>query len=113
MSILELHTDGHCTDMSNPVSAVELACLCLQDECSMSSEEFDMSDPTWISAERHAALSDLNNPSSAERMHSPQNAHKDEDGKKSAAFCLIGEFKPFRISRRQMEQSWIICLKYL
>ncbi|XP_056588191.1 nucleolar protein 4-like b [Triplophysa dalaica] len=50
-----------------------------QDECSMSSEEFDMSDPTWISAERHAALSDLNNPSSAERMHSPQNAHKDED----------------------------------
>ncbi|KAI7794375.1 putative nucleolar protein 4-like, partial [Triplophysa rosa] len=65
--------------MSNPSSAVELARLCLQDECSVSSEEFDMSDPTWISAERHAALSDLNNPSSTERMHSPQNAHKDED----------------------------------
>lgn len=73
--------------------------LCLQDECSVSSEEFDMSDPTWISAERHAALSDLNNPSSAKRMHSPQNAHKDEDGKRSACIsfgwnacaCLYGK----------------------
>ncbi|KAL1249802.1 hypothetical protein QQF64_020807, partial [Cirrhinus molitorella] len=50
-----------------------------QDDCSVSSEEFDMSDPTWISAERHAALSDLNHPSSADRMHSPQNTHKEED----------------------------------
>ncbi|XP_055043290.2 nucleolar protein 4-like b isoform X2 [Misgurnus anguillicaudatus] len=55
-----------------------------QDECSVSSEEFDMSDPTWISAERHSALSDLSHPSSAERMHSPQNAHKDEDDDSSS-----------------------------
>ncbi|XP_067226973.1 nucleolar protein 4-like b isoform X1 [Chanodichthys erythropterus] len=52
-----------------------------QDECSVSSEEFDMSDPTWISAERHTALSD---PSSADRMHSPQNTHKEEDDDSSS-----------------------------
>ncbi|XP_051947819.1 nucleolar protein 4-like [Xyrauchen texanus] len=55
-----------------------------QDECSVSSEEFDMSDPTWISAERHATLSDLNHPSSTERMHSPQNTHKEEDDDSSS-----------------------------
>ncbi|XP_073679458.1 nucleolar protein 4-like b [Garra rufa] len=55
-----------------------------QDDCSVSSEEFDMSDPTWISAERHAALSDLNHPSSADRMHSPQNTHKEEDDDSSS-----------------------------
>ncbi|XP_065142196.1 nucleolar protein 4-like b isoform X2 [Paramisgurnus dabryanus] len=55
-----------------------------QDECSVSSEEFDMSDPTWISAERHSALSDLSHPSSTERMHSPQNTHKDEDDDSSS-----------------------------
>lgn len=50
----------------------------------MSSEEFDMSDPTWISAERHGTLSDLNHPSSVDRMHSPQNAHKEEDDDSSS-----------------------------
>ncbi|XDV45764.1 hypothetical protein PO909_013797 [Leuciscus waleckii] len=45
-----------------------------------------MSDPTWISAERHTALSDLNHPSSADRMHSPQNTHKEEDGK---SHCML------------------------
>ncbi|XP_051516707.1 nucleolar protein 4-like isoform X2 [Myxocyprinus asiaticus] len=55
-----------------------------QDECSVSSEEFDMSDPTWISAERHAALSDPNQPSGAERMHSLQNTHKEEDDDSSS-----------------------------
>ncbi|XP_042568855.1 nucleolar protein 4-like isoform X1 [Cyprinus carpio] len=55
-----------------------------QDDCSVSSEEFDMSDPTWISAERHATPSDLNHPSSADRMHSPQNTHKEEDDDSSS-----------------------------
>uniref|UniRef100_A0A671KED9 Nucleolar protein 4-like n=1 Tax=Sinocyclocheilus anshuiensis TaxID=1608454 RepID=A0A671KED9_9TELE len=43
-----------------------------------------MSDPTWISAERHTTLSDLNHPSSADRMHSPQNTHKEEDDDSSS-----------------------------
>uniref|UniRef100_A0A671QTY4 Nucleolar protein 4-like n=1 Tax=Sinocyclocheilus anshuiensis TaxID=1608454 RepID=A0A671QTY4_9TELE len=43
-----------------------------------------MSDPTWISAESHAAPSDLNHPSSADRMHSPQNTHKEEDDDSSS-----------------------------
>uniref|UniRef100_A0A8C2KSF2 Nucleolar protein 4-like b n=1 Tax=Cyprinus carpio TaxID=7962 RepID=A0A8C2KSF2_CYPCA len=55
-----------------------------QDDCSVSSEEFDMSDPTWISAERHAALPDLNHTSSTDRMHSPQNTHKEEDDDSSS-----------------------------
>ncbi|XP_017566396.1 nucleolar protein 4-like b isoform X1 [Pygocentrus nattereri] len=55
-----------------------------QDESSVSSEEFDMSDPTWISAEHHSALSDPNRPTSTERMHSPQNAHKEEDDDSSS-----------------------------
>ncbi|XP_026055324.1 nucleolar protein 4-like isoform X2 [Carassius auratus] len=55
-----------------------------QDDCSVSSEEFDMSDPTWISAERHTALPDLKHPSRADRMHSPQNTHKEEDDDSSS-----------------------------
>ncbi|XP_026862783.2 nucleolar protein 4-like b isoform X2 [Electrophorus electricus] len=55
-----------------------------QDESSVSSEEFDMSDPTWISAEHHNAQSDLNPPISTERMHSPQNTHKEEDDDSSS-----------------------------
>ncbi|KAI4892932.1 hypothetical protein NFI96_014184 [Prochilodus magdalenae] len=51
----------------------------MEDESSVSSEEFDMSDPTWISAEHHGTLSDPNRPTSTERMHSPQNTHKEED----------------------------------
>ncbi|KAL7864671.1 hypothetical protein AOLI_G00160910 [Acnodon oligacanthus] len=51
-----------------------------KDESSVTSEEFDMSDPTWISAEHHSALSDPNRPTSTERMHSPQITHKEEDG---------------------------------
>ncbi|KAK1801690.1 hypothetical protein P4O66_022336 [Electrophorus voltai] len=60
-----------------------------QDESSVSSEEFDMSDPTWISAEHHSAQSDLNPPISTERMHSPQNTHKEEDvGYETESFVL-------------------------
>ncbi len=60
-----------------------------------------MSDPTWISAERHAALSDLNHPSSADRMHSPQNTHKEEDGKRHlcAHLRLNRGFEPRDYSR--------------
>ncbi|XP_061113884.1 nucleolar protein 4-like b isoform X2 [Conger conger] len=53
-----------------------------QDESSVSSEDFDMSDPTWISAD-HGPTSDQS-PSHGERMHSPQNAHKEEDDDSSS-----------------------------
>ncbi|XP_064154107.1 nucleolar protein 4-like b isoform X1 [Anguilla rostrata] len=53
-----------------------------QDESSVSSEDFDMSDPTWISAD-HGPASDQS-PSHGERMHSPQNAHKEEDDDSSS-----------------------------
>lgn len=42
-----------------------------------------MSDPTWISTERHSTLSDLNPATNIERMLSPQNTHKEDDGKSS------------------------------
>ncbi|XP_028667421.1 nucleolar protein 4-like b isoform X3 [Erpetoichthys calabaricus] len=41
-----------------------------------------MTDPIWISAD-HGAASDLS-PSHGERMHSPQNAHKEEDDDSSS-----------------------------
>ncbi|XP_066558380.1 nucleolar protein 4-like b isoform X2 [Amia ocellicauda] len=53
-----------------------------QDESSVSSEDFDMTDPTWISADP-GTTSDLS-PSQGERMHSPQNAHKEEDDDSSS-----------------------------
>ncbi|KAF7696016.1 nucleolar protein 4-like b isoform X1 [Silurus meridionalis] len=52
-----------------------------QDESSVSSEEFDMSDPTWISTEHHSTLSDLN---PAKNMLSPQNTHKEDDDDSSS-----------------------------
>ncbi|KAG7323120.1 hypothetical protein KOW79_012822 [Hemibagrus wyckioides] len=55
-----------------------------QDESSVSSEEFDMSDPTWISTEHHSARSDLNPAANIERMLSPQNAHKEDDDDSSS-----------------------------
>ncbi|XP_012690400.2 nucleolar protein 4-like b [Clupea harengus] len=54
-----------------------------QDESSVSSEDFDMSDPTWISAE-HGPAPDPNAPKHGDRMHSPQNAHKEEDDDSSS-----------------------------
>ncbi|KAJ8370713.1 hypothetical protein SKAU_G00107410 [Synaphobranchus kaupii] len=59
-----------------------------QDESSVSSEDFDMSDPTWISAE-HGPASDQS-PSHGERMHSPQNAHKEEDGLRRTGIIYCG-----------------------
>uniref|UniRef100_A0A3P8ZDR6 Nucleolar protein 4 helical domain-containing protein n=1 Tax=Esox lucius TaxID=8010 RepID=A0A3P8ZDR6_ESOLU len=54
-----------------------------QDESSVSSEDFDMSDPTWIAD--HGPASDLSPPNRGERMHSPQNAHiKEEDDDSSS-----------------------------
>lgn len=44
----------------------------------MSSEDFDMNDSTWMSADPHLA-SNLS-PSQEERMRSPQNLHSQEDG---------------------------------
>lgn len=44
----------------------------------MSSEDFDMNDSTWMSADAHLASS--LSPSQDERMRSPQNLHSQEDG---------------------------------
>lgn len=44
----------------------------------MSSEDFDMNDSTWMSADPHLASS--LSPSQDERMRSPQNLHSQEDG---------------------------------
>lgn len=49
-----------------------------QDETSVSSEDFDMNDSTWMSADPHLASS--LSPSQDERMRSPQNLHSQEDG---------------------------------
>ncbi|KAK6479355.1 nucleolar protein 4-like, partial [Huso huso] len=53
-----------------------------QDESSVSSEDFDMTDPTWMSAD-HGTTTDLS-PSQGERMHTPPNRHKEEDGELNA-----------------------------
>ncbi|KAG8131411.1 hypothetical protein E2320_009346 [Naja naja] len=49
-----------------------------QDETSVSSEEFDMNDSTWMSADQQlqASLS----PPQEETMRSAQNIHSQEDG---------------------------------
>lgn len=49
----------------------------------MSSEDFDMNDSTWMSADPHLASS--LSPSQDERMRSPQNLHSQEDGE-----CPLG-----------------------
>ncbi|XP_063152904.1 nucleolar protein 4-like isoform X2 [Candoia aspera] len=56
-----------------------------QDETSVSSEEFDMSDSTWMSADQqlHSSLS----PSQEEGMRSPQNIHSQEDDDSSSESC--------------------------
>ncbi|KQL12556.1 nucleolar protein 4-like protein [Amazona aestiva] len=54
-----------------------------QDETSVSSEDFDMNDSTWISADQH--LNSSLSPSQDESMRSPQNLPGHEDGKK----CVI------------------------
>lgn len=60
----------------------------------MSSEEAEMSEPTWLAADLGAA-SDLSPSSRGERMrHSPQNAHSKEDDGKSVTpvrRCVCGD----------------------
>ncbi|MGH0143153.1 UNVERIFIED_CONTAM: hypothetical protein FKN15_034537 [Acipenser sinensis] len=53
-----------------------------QDESSVSSEDFDMTDPTWMPAD-HGTTTDLS-PSQGERMHTPPNRHKEEDDDSSS-----------------------------
>ncbi|XP_025897760.1 nucleolar protein 4-like [Nothoprocta perdicaria] len=56
-----------------------------QDETSVSSEDFDMNDSTWISADQHLAPS--LSPSQDESMRSPQNLHGQEDDDSSSESC--------------------------
>ncbi|XP_060627804.2 nucleolar protein 4-like isoform X1 [Anolis sagrei] len=56
-----------------------------QDETSVSSEDFDMSDSTWMSADQH--LNSSLSPSQAEGMRSPQNIHSQEDDDSSSESC--------------------------
>ncbi|XP_069351496.1 nucleolar protein 4-like isoform X1 [Eulemur rufifrons] len=53
-----------------------------QDETSVSSEDFDMNDSTWMSADPHLASS--LSPSQDERMRSPQNLHSQDDDDSSS-----------------------------
>uniref|UniRef100_A0A8B9M9P8 Nucleolar protein 4 like n=1 Tax=Accipiter nisus TaxID=211598 RepID=A0A8B9M9P8_9AVES len=57
----------------------------LQDETSVSSEDFDMNDSTWISADQH--LNSSLSPSQDESMRSPQNLHGHEDDDSSSESC--------------------------
>ncbi|XP_038659338.1 nucleolar protein 4-like isoform X5 [Scyliorhinus canicula] len=71
-------------DYNMPITATYLKQMKLQfmsapqelDESSVSSDDFDMSDTTWISADQ-CVNSDLS-PSQEERMHSPHNLHSQE-----------------------------------
>ncbi|XP_030389178.1 nucleolar protein 4-like [Gopherus evgoodei] len=56
-----------------------------QDETSVSSEDFDMNDSTWISADQH--LNSSLSPSQDESMRSPQNLHSQEDDDSSSESC--------------------------
>nr|XP_028591451.1 nucleolar protein 4-like isoform X4 [Podarcis muralis] len=56
-----------------------------QDETSVSSEDFDMSDSTWMSADQH--LNSSLSPSQEEGMRSPQNIHSQEDDDSSSESC--------------------------
>ncbi|XP_043842095.1 nucleolar protein 4-like isoform X1 [Dromiciops gliroides] len=56
-----------------------------QDETSVSSEDFDMNDSTWMSADQH--LSSSLSPSQDERMRSPQNLPSQEDDDSSSESC--------------------------
>ncbi|XP_078275285.1 nucleolar protein 4-like b isoform X3 [Rhinoraja longicauda] len=55
------------------------------DGSSVSSDDFDMSDTTWISADQFVN-SDIS-PSQEEKMHSPQNLHNQEDDDSSSECC--------------------------
>ncbi|XP_061486776.1 nucleolar protein 4-like isoform X1 [Rhineura floridana] len=56
-----------------------------QDETSVSSEDFDMNDSTWMSADQH--LNSRLSPSQEEGMRSPQNIHSQEDDDSSSESC--------------------------
>ncbi|NXE56584.1 NOL4L protein, partial [Casuarius casuarius] len=55
------------------------------DETSVSSEDFDMNDSTWISADQH--LNSSLSPSQDESMRSPQNLPSQEDDDSSSESC--------------------------
>ncbi|XP_051886975.1 nucleolar protein 4-like isoform X2 [Pristis pectinata] len=78
-------------DYNMPITATYLKQMKLQfmcgpqelDESSVSSDDFDMSDTTWISADQFVNSS----PSQEEKMHSPQNLHNQEDDDSSSECC--------------------------
>ncbi|XP_072918010.1 nucleolar protein 4-like b isoform X5 [Hemitrygon akajei] len=78
-------------DYNMPITATYLKQMKLQfmcgpqdlDESSVSSDDFDMSDTTWISADQFVNPS----PSQEEKMHSPQNLHNQEDDDSSSECC--------------------------
>ncbi|XP_041859198.1 nucleolar protein 4-like [Melanotaenia boesemani] len=65
-----------------------------KDDSSLSSEEAEMSEPTWLAADL-GAVSDLSPPSRGERMrHSPQNTHGKEDDDDSSSESGSGNGLP-------------------
>ncbi|XP_048879558.1 nucleolar protein 4-like [Brienomyrus brachyistius] len=54
-----------------------------QDDTSVSSEDLEMNDPTWMSTDR-GPTSDMSPPHPGARSHSPETGHKDEDDDSSS-----------------------------
>ncbi|XP_032897212.1 nucleolar protein 4-like isoform X3 [Amblyraja radiata] len=80
-------------DYNMPITATYLKQMKLQFMCgsqeldgsSVSSDDFDMSNTTWISTDQFVN-SDIS-PSQEEKMHSPQNPHNQEDDDSSSECC--------------------------
>ncbi|XP_055508646.1 nucleolar protein 4-like b isoform X2 [Leucoraja erinacea] len=80
-------------DYNMPITATYLKQMKLQFMCgsqeldgsSVSSDDFDMSNTTWISTDQFVN-SDIS-PSQEEKMHSPQNLHNQEDDDSSSECC--------------------------
>nr|XP_029477218.1 nucleolar protein 4-like [Oncorhynchus nerka] len=81
-------------DYNMPLTATYLKQMKLQcmtanerDDSSVSSEDMDMTEPTWVSAER-PPVPELS-PPNGENVQSPQTTLKEEDGKLLAFLCFV------------------------
>ncbi|XP_069507118.1 nucleolar protein 4-like isoform X1 [Ambystoma mexicanum] len=98
--------DSGVIDYNMPLTATYLKHMKLQvlssqdqDELSVSSEEFDMNDSTWLSADQRAS------PSQDERMRSPHNRHSQEDDDSSSESCSGNGFSTLNPSTSSSTQG--------
>ncbi|XP_078507912.1 nucleolar protein 4-like isoform X2 [Lissotriton helveticus] len=98
--------DSGVIDYNMPLTATYLKHMKLQvmssqdqDELSLSSEEFDMNDSTWLSADQRAS------PSHDERMRSPHNRHSQEDDDSSSESCSGNGFSTLNPSTSSSTQG--------